>query len=269
MTFTVEQTLSLNYVSSAKEDGSVIDGIVVDGRANEDLFVKSFWLGSQCELLKYGSSRIDYLLEQRTNRFLIEQLRERIGVEHDTFLVLYAPTFRDNGSTKGYIRSYSNIRKAFAKKYGNITFAVRLHPNAVSNGLIVPSLDKGIINLSSYADVDELVLAADCLITDYSSIAYDFAIINKPVFLFASDLGEYEQIRGFSSLFYEQPFVINTTEEELIEEIINRSKEEYEIALASFFEKYPLYNDRKSASNTVDWLVEKGLRKKRINGEKQ
>lgn len=253
--------LDSRYVKKAKEDGRVADGMLVDGISNYQLFQRSFWLSQKCELLKFGTPRTDFLFREKENKELKFKIRAKLGIVRDSFFVLYAPTFRDNGSVEHYISDFTQMRKSFESKYGETMIAVRLHPNVQQTPFYTEILDsQKIIDVSMFPDVDELVLAADCLITDYSSIAYDFAIIEKPVFLYTVDLNQYIEDRGVYDVIYEQPFRLNTSMEMLTEEISTRKEKDYKDQIAVFYTKYPHYNEGKAARQAVDWLENKGMK---------
>lgn len=254
-------SMPAQYIYHAQEDGRVADGILVDGKPNEDLFKRSFWLSSDCELLRFGTPRTDVLLNEKDNASLKERVRNALGIDSDSYFVLYAPTFRSGESVASYLSDFSSIRKAFEDKYGKTTMAVRLHPNLrEAESAIEWVKNCGLIDASAYPDADELVIAADCLITDYSSIAYDFAVISKPVFLYVNDMDDYISDRGVYDIFYEQPFRLNRDMDMLLEDISQRTADSYAASLSRFYEKYPTYNDGRAASRTVDWLERKGLK---------
>ena len=136
-----------------------------------------------------------------------------------------------------------------------------MHPIAAKKSMVSYSNDGNIcVNATAYPDVQELVLASDCLISDYSSIAFDFALIQKPVFLCAKDKDEFITERGVYNLFYEQPFQMAATEEELRTNIEKFDQEHYLEKLNAFFREYPNFNTGTAAFQAVDWLIQKGLR---------
>lgn len=253
-----ESKLSSWYVSNAKEDGSITDGIVVDSKPNEDIIKRAFWLTENCDLLKCGSPRVDILLREKDNIRIKKRVRDNLGIEEDAFFVLYAPTFRKNTATENYIFSFNEILKSFESTFGKTTICYRLHPNAVN---LMDSVSWGnacSINATKYPDVQELIIAADCLITDYSSIAYDFALLKKPVFLCVKDLDDYIEERGVYDIFYDQPFKLNRSEKELEREIQSFSWEEMTERIDQFYAKYPTYNTGIASQQVVNWLKEKG-----------
>jgi len=254
-----EAKLSEWYISNAKEDGLISDGIIVDSKPNEEIFSRAFWLNENCELLRYGSPRVDILIHEKDNSEIRNRVRENLGIEKDAYFVLYAPTFRKNSTVENYISSFDGVLKAFELSFGKTTIAYRLHPNAEN---LMDSVEWGescSINATRYPDVQELVITADCVITDYSSIAYDFALLRKPVFLCVKDIEEYIEDRGVYDIFYDQPFRLNRTENELVEDIQNCSMDEIVKRIDLFYEKYPSYNKGTASKQTVSWLMNKGL----------
>ena len=261
-----EDKLTERYVSAAKYDGEIADGIIVDGKLNEDIFESSFWLSPRCERLRIGQPRIDVLINGQRNQEIVYRVRNKLGISNDSFFVLYAPTFRRNESYMGYITDFSQIKEAFSERFGKVEMAFRLHPSDVQlMGKYRDIYGTALANATTYPDVQELVIAADCVITDYSSIAYDFAIIRKPVFLIMKDVNEYIEARGVYDVFYKQPFAMNYSEEMLIEEVRNFTYEEMNQRYNSFYEKYPTYNKGNAAKLAADWLVGKGLNVKRYS----
>jgi CDP-glycerol glycerophosphotransferase len=84
-----------------------------------------------------------------------------------------------------------------------------------------------VISASDYPDMQELLYAADILITDYSSSMWDFSLTFKPCFIFAPDLKKYLAEQGFYTPIEEWPFPIAETNEQLIENINNINEEKY------------------------------------------
>lgn len=255
-----EDKLSSWYLSNAKEDGRVTDGIIVDCKESEDIFSHAFWLNEKCEMLRIGNPRADILINEKNNTNIRNQVRETLGINNDVFFVLYAPTFRKNTTIENYISSFDGILKAFEHSFGKTTIAYRLHPNAIKYMELVDWGNSCSINATEYPDVQELIISADCLITDYSSIAYDFILLRKPVFLCVKDLEEYIEERGVYDTFFQQPFSLNKTEKELETEIHNYSFVKTKKRIEDFYKKYPTYNNGTASREAVKWLKEKGLK---------
>lgn len=147
-------------------------------------------------ILNYGLPRNDVMIlnHEQQNQVTKRQLGIHENKTHKR-IILYAPTFRDDDK----IFQLKLDIKRFAKQFENDTLLIKLHPN-VSKSLDQIDLTKygNIINVSHFEDTQKLLFIADVLITDYSSIFFDFSMLNKPILFFAYDLDKYEeQLRGF------------------------------------------------------------------------
>jgi CDP-glycerol glycerophosphotransferase len=91
----------------------------------------------------------------------------------------------------------------------------------------IKEINSSIINATNYPDMQELLYAADVLITDYSSSMWDFSLTHKPGFLYAPDLPAYKNDRNFYTPIEEWPFLLAETNETLCGNIINFSTEKY------------------------------------------
>ena len=255
-----QDKLTERYVLAAKQDGEEADGIIVDGTLNEGIFESSFWLSQDCERLKIGQPRVDVLICEQNNHEIKNRVRRGLGISEDSFFVLYAPTFRKTDSFSAYISDFTKLLEALNERFGPTEIALRLHPTAAQQMKISRDHYRmPLVNATDYPDVQELVIAADCIITDYSSLAYDFAIIRKPVFLIMKDAEEYKKERGVYDIFYEQPFRMNYSEEALAEEIRSFSYDELNKRVDAFYNQYPTYNQGDASKKAVNWLIEKGV----------
>ena len=257
-----ENELGEEYVREAKYDGQIADGIISNSKLLDNQFKRAFWLGNNVEILSYGLPRNDFLARQIDNTSEYDYLRTKFGFEKDGFYILYAPTFRDNYSLEGYKLEYEEIAKEFSAKVNKkVRIVVRFHPNVWNQSNFI-NYGENILNGTVYPDMQELLLACDALISDYSSCVFDFAILKKPVFLCALDLKEYEKTRGLLPEFYDFPFPMATSNEEMLINIKNYDQKAYFAKVERYFEKYPLYDDGNASKRVVDWLEKKIKEKK-------
>lgn len=254
-----EEKLPKGYTDAAKSDGQATDGILADGLYIESIYKRAFWLKEECEILRFGSPRADILC--KTDSEMRKRVRSQLGISEDAYVVLYAPTFRNSGSTEAYIDDLEAVRDAFSFRHANVVMLVRLHPNVAKTASNLQyTFSDHLINVTDYSDPQELIVASDCAITDYSSIIYDFALMRKPGFLCMKDKDDYLSERGVYDLFFHQPFKMNYQESELIQGILSFDEAQYQKRLDLFFEEYPTYNDGNASKKTADWLIGKGLR---------
>ena len=108
---------------------------------------------------------------------------------------------------------YKNLCKYLGE---DCILAVRLHPNVAEYCKDIVMSD-GVINVTFYPDMQELLLVADVLITDYSSALFDFALMKKPVIIYATDIEDYSRTRGINEIFYDLSFPVFTDQEKLLD----------------------------------------------------
>jgi len=123
---------------------------------------------------------------------LRQRLEERYPSCKGKKTILYAPTFREDPEWDNtFLNAFDS--KAFCEKTGEeYALLVRLHPQVHGEHEF-----PGAVDVTDYPCVNELTLVCDAVITDYSSICMDFALLDKPCFFFAPDLERYNQTRSF------------------------------------------------------------------------
>lgn len=185
--------------------------------------------------------------------------RRRLGLPQDARVILYAPTFRDD--VKRDDRFVWDVDIDWAALVAPLDedthILVRRHDIVRGSLGIPPELADRIVNVSSYPDVQELLCAADVLITDYSSVMFDYAILDRPIVLFCYDLDHYrDELRGFYLDFEaEAPGPIVTTQAEL-EAALAAAQRDGDRAHAdcrrAFRERYAPLDDGRAAQRVVD-----------------
>ena len=170
------------------------------------------------ELLRVGSPRNDILI--RNDPAEAAAIRKKLGIDDDTQLLMYAPTFRDVDHTKQRAQKVplrlphvlETLEKSTGKKWKCL---VRAH--YLSEGLSLEDKnDPRLINVSKYQEMAELLLISDALLTDYSSCAGDFILLRRPVFLYQEDLEEYTTAnRALYFNMKDSPYWVASTPDEL------------------------------------------------------
>lgn len=213
-------------------------------------YAKAFALKEK-NVLPLGSARVDRFFREKDIKVSREKLCEEFPQCRGKKIVLYAPTFRDIPDRDSQIMDYFDVKR-FVKELGNeYVLLVRLHPQVHSCEVCE---NGSVINMTGYDDVGTLVEACDILITDYSSICMDFAILNKPCLFYAFDLDEYESERSFFFPYEEYvPGTVAKTFDELLGAIKNENFSEHKQ------EKFKTFNfdylDSSSTKRIVDTIV--------------
>ena len=146
------------------------------------------------EILKSGTPRNDLLLDPIARKRAAHAVREQLGIDANAYAVLYAPTFRNLNENPGDVFSFRTLGDALERRTGRkVVFLQRLH--RYNQGAM--QTDAPTINVTDYPDMQELLCAADMLITDYSTCMWDYALLERPCLLYVPDLQQYIDARGF------------------------------------------------------------------------
>jgi CDP-ribitol ribitolphosphotransferase len=144
-----------------------------------------------------GLPRADYYFKNHDLDSLRASFNEKYSVDPNKKIILYAPTFREDKEFNN-VFNYFDLDKFNENLSEEYVLALRLHPKIKKFYSDDISVDGDYIDCSDYENEQELLLLADILITDYSSIMIEFALINKPIVFFAYDLDNYlNNERGF------------------------------------------------------------------------
>ncbi len=222
-------------------DFSKVDYMTVSGKYDEKIFKGAFNV-SEKSYLKCGLPRNEFLWKNKENIKLIKDIKKKKQIPQDKKIILYAPTWRDSqdGGSTFSISPPIEIEKWVRKLSSNYILYFRSHIITDTVGGIEYSdfwRDGNIEN-----DVNELLLIADVLITDYSAIAFDYSILERPIFCFAYDYKEYMKSRetyfDMDDLYPNKHF---DTEDQLLDALTNINFEEEKLKTKRFKEMFMPY----------------------------
>ena len=213
-------------------------------------------------ILEEGYPRNDILVNNPEKELIINKIRHTYSIPPSKKIILYAPTFRDNAKVENKFESDIKIDfKEFNERFGEeYILLMRMHVTVSSEIDIPEEYKRSIINVSSYPDIQELYLMTDILITDYSSVLFDFAVLERPMLFYAYDLEEYKNdIRG-AYLDYEKevPGKIVRNQKELFDAIDNIEEEfkiEYKNKLSEFKQKYAPLDDGNASKRILKKIL--------------
>src|SRR5699024_4882982 len=193
-----------------------------------------------------------------------KSVRQRLGLTDSDFVVLYAPTFRDDKpTTRGrFAFEWPFPPEEFEARFAstNVKLLIRAHV-LINTKIRVPSVCDTIIDVSKLPDIHELYLASDMLVTDYSSVFFDYSLLKRPICFYAHDLEKYkEQLRGFYLDYStELPGPIVQSPESLYR-AINAARETGSLAgsvpLTDFVDRFASADDGHAAERVVDSLLD-------------
>lgn len=239
--------LSQWYLLAAKNDSRMADLFISGSRWMTRLYESAFWWRG--ETLECGLPRTDIFYHE-TGRFR-EKVRAFYALEQDVKLLLYAPTFRVDGSLDCYDMDYDRVIRTLGQHWGGRwKVLVRLHPNIQARQDAV-AYSADVLNGSAYRDINELIAGCDMLITDYSSCMEDALEAGLPVIRYASDMQAYDGDRGTYFEPEELPFLLAETNDELAERIAAFDGEVYRRKIAAFSERFGIVTGGQGSALTA------------------
>ncbi|MGL5617131.1 MAG: CDP-glycerol glycerophosphotransferase family protein [Sarcina sp.] len=226
-----ESTLSFGYINQAKNDSKKCDLLLSGSKYTTETFQRAFWYDG--EILECGTPRNDLLVNLEEEK--IKAIKEKNNIKNREKILLYAPTFRNGRDKSIYNLDFKRIKEVLEKKTGDswVIFS-KLHPNLMGEcNKLVGSEE--VIDKTNYDDIQELLAISDMVISDYSSLIFDYALTERPCFLHTPDLVKYLRAeRKFYFNIEKLPFKISKTTEELIYNILNFDKDNYRKELLQF-----------------------------------
>lgn len=206
--------------------------------------------GYEGEILEAGYPRNDVLVSADRD-VVAAEIRRRVGVPEGKRVILYAPTFRDYDRRNAAVKlDLADAKRALGKDH---VVLVRGHmmqafPHVHSHGGFA-------IDVTTYPDIADLLVIADVLVTDYSSVMFDFVATGRPVVLFTPDLAKYRSTRGlYLDLESQRPGPRLETSAEVVEVLRNIDAATAKLAdrYASFVRTYAPHDNGKATARVVD-----------------
>ncbi|WP_254391721.1 CDP-glycerol glycerophosphotransferase family protein [Terribacillus sp. DMT04] len=209
-----------------------------------------------------GVPRADIFSDEEYKSYVRNRLFDKYPHLKEKKVILFAPTFRGNGQASAhYPFETLNLKQLYEQLHEEYVFLFKIHP-FVKNNLTIPyEYADFFYDFSEYREINDLLLVTDILITDYSSVCFEFALLNRPMLFFGFDVEKYIQDRDFYYNFFEFiPGPLLKTTDEMIYAIKNQ---EFEMHKIKPFVDY-FFDDTlgKASQNVVDQLILPGLENK-------
>ena len=181
----------------------------------------------------------------KDNAEFVKNLKSKLGIEENKKIILYAPTWKDdeqNESWEHYFNLEIDLERLYEEFSDEYVVILKMHHLVSENLRIDEKLKDFAIDLSSYDDIQELYVLSDILITDYSSVFFDYAHSRRPILFFVPDLNHYiENVRGlYLNMEKELPGPLIKDNDELIDIIknIDDVSSEYSDKYDEFYERF-------------------------------
>lgn len=217
----VEADANLNdyYIKKAKNDSKMADYILSQCEWRTKNIKQAFWY--EGKIIKADTNKFSHHQIEKAKKMVFDFY----GLEKETKIILYAPTFRKGNDSTPYDVDFSLLKQSVEKRFGGKWIILfRLHPNITYK----PTLANGVMDGGLYQDMDQLISSCDILVTDYSGCMFDAFKFRKIVFLYASDYQKY--ITEERMLYFDLkkfPAILSTNNEQLVQSINTLSVEKY------------------------------------------
>lgn len=203
------------------------------------------------KIIEEGYPRNDFLSNYKQNDIIT--LKEKLNIPEGKKVILYAPTWRDNQHTSGVGYTYDlGVDFDELKERVSDQYVILFRPHYfIANKFDFKKYKDFVYDVSDYDEISELYVISDILITDYSSVFFDYSILKRKMIFYMYDLDEYQSnIRDFYISLEELPGDIVKTQEDMIASIFN--EDIYSIKYQEFNKKYNLLEDGNASKRVVE-----------------
>ena len=231
------------------------DYLISSNEYSTEIFKRAFKYHKKMLEMGYPINDIFF----KDNIDLIKSLKSKLDINNNKKIILYAPTWKDdekNASWEHYFKLDIDLNRLYEEFGDEYVFLLKMHHLVSENLIIDDKLKDFAIDLSSYEDIQELYILSDILITDYSSVFFDYAHSKKPILFFVPDLNHYiSNVRGlYLNMETELPGPLIYNNYELINSIknIEQISKEYNEKYDGFYERFCSLCDGNSAEKIIE-----------------
>ena len=238
-----------NFISEAKK----WDYLISPNRYSTEIFTRAFDYNGK--MLETGYPRNDFLYNFQKED--VEKIKKGLNLPLDKKIILYAPTWRDNqyysvGKYRFDIQlDLEQMRRELGQDY---IILLRMH-YLIAENLDLSQYEDFAYDVSNYLDIRDLYIISDMLITDYSSVFFDYANLRRPIIFYVYDLDEYrDELRGFYfNLEDEAPGPLTKTTNEVIEQInkFMENENQFSERFDEFYNRFCHLEDGKASERVV------------------
>lgn len=250
---------TVGYSRAGKKGGPFFDSLIhrnytkatVSSETDIPFYAEAFGIKEEY-ILPTGVPRTDIFFDEKYEKNIVTELNNELPIINGKKVVLFAPTFRGSGANSAHYPFFKIDFDKFARycEENNAVVLFKMHP-FVKNKLNIPGkYSKYFMDISDFREVNDILFITDILITDYSSLIYEFSTFNRSMLFYAFDLEDYIATRDFYEP-YESfvPGKIVKTFDELIDSL---NKEEFDHEkVKPFLDKHFKYQDGQSSERIV------------------
>lgn len=202
------------------------------------------------KILNIGLPRNDMLINFDIDK--AKEVKNKLGIR-DRKCILYAPTYRNDMSKTEFALDYARLVGCLKSRFGGdwiILMRCHYHMKPKDSRSDMQNM----MDVTQYPDMQDLLLISDVLITDYSSSVWDYSFLNRPAFLYATDLKEYDRERSFFVDIHEWPFPLCENNDELAKAIESFDQDKLEQAIKKHHEYMGSFETGNASEHTFKFI---------------
>jgi CDP-glycerol glycerophosphotransferase len=247
-------------VRTYERDSARYDYFISPNKFSTEAFKSAFSVNKDV-IIETGYPRNDILTNASSE--YIQNVKKHLGIPDNKKVILYAPTWRDNlYDIDGYLFELKVDFSKWQRVLGDNYFIIYKPHYLIYNTSNLKDYENFILDASKFDEINDLYLISDILVTDYSSVFFDYGILKRPVLFYMYDLEEYrDNLRGFYlDIYKDLPGPIIEKEDELLDNIINIDvvAKKFKAQTEKFYNEFCSLEQGQSAKKVVDLLFKKG-----------
>lgn len=243
-----------DYIAAAQHDAAMCDLMLSNSSFLTEIYKTGFWYDGA--VLEGGFPRNDRLVGG--DAAAAAAAGQALGVDADVHCLLYAPTFRKGMPLDVYDIDYAALVQALEQRFGGRwKILAKLHPNMAARAAELHLPPQYVADASAYPDITDLYLRCDAMVTDYSSVMFDFMVTGKPCFLYVNDLEAYKNDRNFYYDIDVLPFVRCETNAALQQAVLDFDPAAQQARVDVFRADFGIVESGRAAAQAVDQIMER------------
>lgn len=250
---------TVGYSRTGKKGGPFFNSVnhrnytkaFVSSETDIPFYGEAFGIKEQ-NIIPTGVPRTDILFDQDYEKAIVADMEEALPIVKGKQVILFAPTFRGSGHHTAHYPFFKIDFARFARycRENNAIVLFKMHP-FVKNKLNIPrEYQEYFVDVSDFREVNDILFITDILISDYSSLVYEFAVFKRPMLFYAFDLEDYITSRDFYEPY--ETFVPGKIVESFNDLIVALDQKDFDVEkVEPFLDKHFKYQDGRSSERLV------------------
>ncbi|MFI9044122.1 teichoic acid ribitol-phosphate polymerase TarL [Staphylococcus saprophyticus] len=250
---------TVGYSRTGKKGGPFFNSVnhrnytkaFVSSETDIPFYGEAFGIKEQ-NIIPTGVPRTDILFDQDYEKAIVADMEEALPIVKGKQVILFAPTFRGSGHHTAHYPFFKIDFARFARycRENNAIVLFKMHPFVKNKLNILREYQEYFVDVSDFREVNDILFITDILISDYSSLVYEFAVFKRPMLFYAFDLEDYITSRDFYEPY--ETFVPGKIVESFNDLIVALDQKDFDVEkVEPFLDKHFKYQDGRSSERLV------------------